>query len=178
MYSMMLAAVEGEPDITSVELAPAITTLIVFGLVCLVLFTKVWPKITTGLDERQAKIREEIEAAEAAQAEAKASMETQQAELANARAEAHEMITKAKADAEATARGLRERAQVELAEMREQAGHEIRAAKESAITELHAESAMLATAIASRILQREINADDQQALIDDSLREMESIRGG
>ena len=178
MYSMMLAAIEGDPDITSVELAPAITTLIVFGLVCLVLFTKVWPKITSGLDERQAKIREEIEAAEAAQAEARASMEAQQAELAKARGEANEMIMKAKADAEATARGLRERAQVELTELREQAGHEIRAAKESAITELHAETAMLATAIATRILQREINVEDQQSLIDDSLQELESVHGG
>ena len=88
------------------------------------------------------------------------------------------MISKAKADAEASARDLRERAQHELTELRENASHEIRAAKESAITELHAESAALATAIASRILQREINAQDQQALIDESLKELETARGG
>ena len=55
---------------------------------------------------------------------------------------------------------------------------QIKEAKETAITELHAETAMLATAIATRILQREINVDDQQSLIDDSLRELESVHGG
>lgn len=173
MVSMMLAEALNP---VAVELAPAITTLIVFGIVCLILFTKVWPKIASGLDERQAKIRQEIEAAEAAQAEARAAMESQQAELGQARAEAQEMIAKAKSDAEASSRALREQAQTQLAELREQAGQEIRAAKEAAISELHAESAVLATAIASRILQREINADDQQSLIDDSLRELQGSR--
>lgn len=176
MVSMMLAASEAA-DPTVAELAPAITTLVVFGLVILILFTKVWPKITSGLDERQSKIRQEIEAAEAAQAEARAAMESQQAELATARTEANEMIIKAKADAEALAQSLRDQAQHQLSELRDQASQEIRAAKEAAIGELHAESGRLATVIASRILEREINADDQQSLIDDSLRELESIQG-
>ena len=175
MVSMMLAASEAA-DPTNAELAPAITTLIVFGLVCLVLFTKVWPKITSGLDERQAKIRQEIEAAEAAQAEARAAMKSQQAELAQARTEANEMIAKAKSDAEALAQSLRDQAQQQLSELREQASQEIRAAKEAAIGELHAESGRLATSIASRILEREINAADQQSLIDESLRELETIQ--
>ena len=74
MVPMMLAASESA-DPTVAELAPAITTLVVFGIVILILFTKVWPKITSGLDERQTKIRQEIEAAEASQAEARAAME-------------------------------------------------------------------------------------------------------
>ncbi len=173
MVSMTLAE---SLNPVAIELAPAITTLIVFGIVCLILFTKVWPKIASGLDERQDKLRQEIAAAEAAQAEARSAMESQQAELSKARAEAHEMIAKAKSDAEASARALREQAQTQLAQLREQAGHEIRLAKEAAISELHAESAGLATTIASRILKREINANDQQSLIDDSLRELQGDR--
>ena len=175
---MLLAESANTPNPVAVDLAPAITALIVFGLFFVVFFWKVWPKIAGGLDERQAKIRQEIEAAEAAQAEARAAMESQKEELAAARAEAHEMIAKAKSDAEASSRELRERAQQELADLRDNAGHEIRAAKEAAITELHAESATLATAIASRILQREINVNDQQALIEESLRELETVRSG
>ena len=103
-------------------------------------------------------------------------MESQQAELAKAD-EANEMIAKAKSDAEALAQTLRDQAQQQLGELREQAGQEIRAAKEAAIGELHAESGRLATSIASRILEREINAADQQSLIDESLRELEAIQG-
>ena len=169
MVPMMLAASESA-DPTVAELAPAITTLVVFGIVILILFTKVWPKITSGLDERQTKIRQEIEAAEASQAEARAAMESQQAELAKARTEANEMIAKAKSDAEALAQTLRDQAQQQLGELREQAGQEIRAAKEAAIGELNAQAATMATTIAGRILHREISADDQRDLIDDSLK--------
>ena len=47
-------------------------------------------------------------------------------------------------------------------------------AKEAAISELNAQAGSLATSIAGRILQREISADDQRDLIDDSLKSFAS----
>ena len=162
---------------------PAISTLVVFGLVCFILFTKVWPKIATGLDERQAKIRQEIEAAEAGAGGSQgldgiASMPSWR----NARAEANEMISRRPRRTPRQLRPGPPRASAgrSSTEMREQGQPpNPGAAKEAAITELHAESAMLATAIATRILQREINAlMTSRTFIDDSLRELESAHGG
>src|SRR5688500_9306054 len=66
-------------------LLPFITAIVVFGLAFLVLYLLVWPKITKGLDDRDRKIREEIEAAEAARAKANAALAEYERNLASAR---------------------------------------------------------------------------------------------
>ena len=48
----------------SIQWLPLVTAMVVFGIAFWVLSTKVWPRITQGLDDRDRKIREEIQAAE------------------------------------------------------------------------------------------------------------------
>jgi F-type H+-transporting ATPase subunit b len=151
---------------------PGVTTLVVFLLAFGFLYLKVWPPIVKGLDDRQKKIREEIEAAEEARGQATAALEEYERSLADARQQAAETITQAKADARAVADELRQRNESELAEMKERATREIENAKRQAIVELHAETATLAADIASKILKREITVEDQKRLIDESLEEM------
>lgn len=155
---------------------PGVTTMIVFLVVLLVLATVVWPKITRGLDERNEKIRRDIASAEEARREAKKALEEYDRNLQQARAEANEMISKAKDDARAAGEELRRRNEQELVELKQRAAREIETAKQSAITEIHAEATTLATAIASKILQREITAGDQQQLVEESLRELANTR--
>ncbi|MCA9290816.1 MAG: F0F1 ATP synthase subunit B [Phycisphaerales bacterium] len=156
------------------EWLPAATTLIVFGVAFFVLARVVWPKITAGLDERDRKIRDEIRSAEEAREQAKAALSEYEESLRSARAEAASMIAKAKADAKATGEELRARNEAQLTEMKDRATRDIEAAKQAAVLALHAEAASLATAVASKILQREVTAADQQRLIDESLRELSS----
>lgn len=178
MHYLLLGAATGSKtvDVMEVNLFTGLTALIVFVVVLVVLSWKVWPQISQGLDDRNNKIRDEIAAAEAARAEASAAMEAYQAELSNAREEASRMIQTARAEAKAAADALRDRNETELGEMKQRATQEIAQAKESAISELHAEAAALATAVASRILKREVTADDQQRLVEESLRELSKIR--
>ena len=132
----------------------------------------VWPQILRGLDQREQKLRDDLDSAEEARVQAKAALTESEQELSKARAEAGEMIAKARQDAKAAAEELRTNNTRELAEMKTAATADINAAKKAAIGELHAEAGTLAVAIASRILDREISASDQQALIDESLAEM------
>ena len=157
------------------NLMPAIMALVVFAIAFGILATVVWPKITKGLDDRDKKIRDEIQSAEEAREQAKAALDKYEAELANARSEASAMIQQARAEAKATADDLRARNEEELAELRGRATRDIEAAKESAISEIHAEAATLATAIASRILQREISVEDQQRLVNESLQQLSMV---
>ena len=46
------------------------------------------------------------------------------------------------------------------------------AARQAAVNEIHAEASNLAAAIAGKILKREINAGDQQRLVEESLQEL------
>ncbi|MGI9014959.1 MAG: F0F1 ATP synthase subunit B [Phycisphaerales bacterium] len=155
---------------------PAVTALIVFGVAFAILALKVWPMITQALDARDQKIRDEIRAAEEAREQAKAALDRYENELSSAREEASRMIQQARAEAKATAEELRARNEVELADLRNRAANDIRAAKENAIAEIHAEAGTLATAIASRILKREISVQDQQRLVEESLGQLGSGR--
>jgi F-type H+-transporting ATPase subunit b len=155
---------------------PGLTALIVFGAAFLFLRWKVWPQIIEGLDDRQQKIRDEIAAAEDARAQANSALAEYERNLAEARKEATEMIAKARADAKAAAAELRASNETELAEMKERATRDIDSAKRAAVTELHAEAAGLAASIAGRILQRQISDEDQQRLLDESLREMGNMQ--
>ena len=82
------------------------------------------------------------------------------------------MIAKAKADAKSAGEELRRQNETELASMKQRATRDIESAKQAAITELHAEATVLATAIAGKILQREISASDQQNLVEETLEEL------
>ncbi len=155
---------------------PAITAMVVFLLAFGFLYLKVWPKILKGLDDRDQKIRQEIANAEQAREKANAALAEYERELASARQEANDLIAQARADAKAVAKDLRDRNEIQLVEMKQHAMRDLEGAKRAAITELHAEAASLATDIAARILKREISAEDQQRLVDESLGELAGAR--
>jgi F-type H+-transporting ATPase subunit b len=146
-----------------------IAALIVFGLVFTFLALKVWPKILSGLDEREGKIRKEIESAEDARRQANEALEEYQKNLAEAKAEAAAMIEKTRAEQAALAAELKAKAEAELTEIRVRATADIEAAKRGALNEIYAEMANLATGVAGKILAREINPDDHRQLVDDAL---------
>lgn len=166
-----ILASDGAINPVQVEWLTLATTVVVFLIFFGVAAVLVWPKILSGLDERNQKIRGEIERAEAAQADAAEALRQQEEALRAARVESTEMIAKARSDAEDAARDMRAKAESELQSLREQARREIDTARESAIKNISAHAASLSTAVAGRILNREISADDQKDLIDQTLQE-------
>lgn len=151
------------------------TAIVVFLLVFAVLAVKVWPTITKALDERAAKIREEIESAEMARKQAKDALEQYQQSLAQARAEAQKMLEQTKAQQTALAAELKAKADSELAQMRERAMRDIDAAKRAAISEIYTDAASMASLVAGKILRREIRPADQQALVEESLAKLQTV---
>ena len=178
MIVLLLAAEDaargGVENVGAMELnwLPAITSLVVFLLAFGFLYVAVWPKIIKGLNDREEKIRQEIANAEQAREQAKAALAKYEEELSSARREASEMIAKAREDAKAAAAELRDRNEAELVEMKQRATGELDNAKRAAITELHAETYKLAAMMATKILKREVSAEDQKRLVDESLQEM------
>ena len=151
---------------------PGVTALVVFLIAFGILAWKVWPTITQALDEREAKIRYEIESAEQARQQARAALAEYERNLASAREEANAMIAKAKTDAKAVADELRSRNEAELTEMKQRATREIESAKHAAISSLYSEASNLAVTIAGKILEREISPSDQKRMIDESLHQL------
>lgn len=159
-------------------IATGITALIVFALVAAFLQVVVWPKISKGLEDRASKIREEIEAAEMAQQQARTALEQYERNLAQARAEAQKMLDDTKSQQQALALDLRAKAEVELNQLREKAKRDIEQAKKAAISEVHDHATALAMQIAGKILRREIGPQDQQRLVHESLQELQGVGQG
>ncbi|MBT4584647.1 MAG: F0F1 ATP synthase subunit B [Phycisphaerae bacterium] len=155
-----------------VQLLTLGTTIVVFVVFLLLAMKFVWPQILKGLDQRDEKLRGDLEAAEEARQQAKSALAEYEQELLSARTEAGEMIAKARNDAKAAAEELRENNTRELAELKKAAATDIESAKKAAISDLHAEASTLAVAIASKVLGRELSATDQQSLVDESLAEL------
>lgn len=157
-------------------IAPAITAIIVFLLVLALLSVAVWPQIQKGLDDRNNKIRSEIESAEAARAQAKAALDEYNRSLAQARAEAAKMLENTKSEQAALAAELKAKADRELSDMRDRAMRDIDAARKAALSDIYNESVALAGAMASKILKREVTVTDRDRLLEESLRELSSAR--
>ncbi len=171
---MLVSLAEGanEPGVTDFRWVTFVAALLAFGVTFFILAKFAWPKILGSLDEREAKIREEIESAERARKSADEALKEYEASLAQARARADAMIEETKAEQSRMAAKLREESEAELNQMRNAARRDIDAAKRAAVAEVYQEAAMVASAVAEKILQRELNEHDQQRLVEETLGEI------
>ena len=157
---------------------PYIFNLLMFLVLFFVLAKFVWPKILAGLQAREEKQRQDLSQAELAAAEAKKALEENKQQLAEARQQAQKIVDDSRAEAEKLAARLRKQAEDDAEQMKNRARKEIQSAQEEALSEIYSQAAVISTQIAGKILRREITADDQQQLVDDSLRELtETSRG-
>jgi F-type H+-transporting ATPase subunit b len=154
----------------------AFWTLVLFVFLLIVLGKFVWPVIVQGLDERERKIRQDIEGAEAANHKAQQTLADYERKLAEAHAEARKLVEQARGDAEKVRQRLASETETEIARMRDRAKDEIRQARLQAVQELRAEASDLAVAVAEKILQRQITDADTQAMVDRSLRELDELK--
>jgi F-type H+-transporting ATPase subunit b len=152
----------------------SIAAILIFLTVFIILSRTAWPKILGGLADREAKLREGIEASKRLKAEADQIREQYESKLAEARAEAQTMLAETKAQQQAFAAELRAKAEQDLTQMKERARRDIDAAKRAAVGEIYSEAADLATMVAGKILKREVTTGDQQRLVDESLAQLQA----
>ncbi|TVQ79767.1 MAG: ATP synthase F0 subunit B [Phycisphaeraceae bacterium] len=160
-----------QSGVTYFNIVTYASTVLVFVAAYFILAKTAWPKITGALDARDDKIRSEIKAAEEARQRADDALKEYQKSLAEARAEAARLIEETKAEQSRLAADLRVKAEAEVTQMREAALRGLEAAKNAAIVEIYSEAAMLSSQIAAKILQREVNADDQRRIVEESVAE-------
>jgi F-type H+-transporting ATPase subunit b len=162
------------PPLLSFDFGSAIWNLFIFLLTLLILGVFVWPQILSGLQAREDKIQEDIQGAERANAEAKASLATYQQQLADAQAKIQEMMADARKNADRVGAGIVEQAKADAERQRERALSDIEAAKSVAISQLAGQTSELAMALARQVVGRELNPQDHADLIRQSLERLPS----
>jgi F-type H+-transporting ATPase subunit b len=158
-------------------LAPAIATLLIFIILVVVLGKYAWGPIVSGLTAREEKIRKDISDAEAARERAEATLREYNQQLATAEEKVRELIARATADGERVAANIRTRAQEEAEEIKARALRDIDTSKKQALAEIYEQAAELATAMAEKILGRNLNTEDQRDLVNRSLEQLQTLKG-
>lgn len=127
--------------------------------------------IVRVLDTRQDKISESLMAAERMQQELRESAAKNEEVMAQARREAQELLNTARGNAEQIVARANEEAGAKADEFLSRAQETLRQETAQARQQLRQEVADLAVNAAGKILRKEISADDQRRLIEETLNE-------
>ncbi|MCJ7840574.1 F0F1 ATP synthase subunit B [Lederbergia sp. NSJ-179] len=142
-------------------------TLVAFLVLMFILKKVAWGPLMGVMIKREEYIATEIEEAEKNRAESNNLLEQQKELLREARQEAQEMIENSKQHGEVQREEIIKMARQEAERLKESARIEIEQEKEQAITALREQVASLSVMIASKVIEKELNEEDQQKLIDE-----------
>ncbi len=162
----------GESNIFAGDLGNAVWTLLVFLLVVFVLGKFAWGPLLSVLQERESFIRDSLAEAKQDREKAEATLAEYTDKLHDARIEATAIVEEGRRDAEVVKATIEEQARDESDKMIERAKREIEIAKVTAIRDLYKTSAALATDVASRVLKREVKAEDHERLIAEAIEQL------
>jgi F-type H+-transporting ATPase subunit b len=161
-------------------ITPATNELIWGSISFVVLFFLLWkfayPGLKKGMDDRAERIRQSIDDAESAKAEAQTVLDEYKAQLADARNESARIIEESRQQADALKRDQEARLQAELGEVRQRAQAEIEAAKAQALADLRADVGEIAIGAAEVIVQHNLDRDTQVQLIENYINQVASSR--
>ncbi len=165
----------GENNIFAGDFGNVLWTLLIFFLVLGVLGKYAWGPLLESLKAREDFIRESLESAKRDRDQSEVRLKEYDDKLTEARAEATAIVEEGRRDSEVLRQRIEEEARAEAERMIERAKREIGIAKETAVKELYTLSGSLATDIASRIVGRELKAEDHQRLIEESISDLEQL---
>ncbi len=147
----------GTPPLLQFDAGSAIVNIAIFLGVLVILSRLVWPVILDGLKARESKIRSDLEAAEAANAQANSLLSSYQAKLNEAQVQIQTMLAEAQKNSEAIGQRIVDEAKAEADRQRTRAISDIETAKKVAISELAGKTSDMAMQVARKVVGRELN---------------------
>ncbi|MBA3327752.1 MAG: F0F1 ATP synthase subunit B [Solirubrobacterales bacterium] len=164
---------EGGNFLVTPELGLMVWTLLAFGITLYVLNKFAFPRIGAALDKRQRAIEDSIDTAERTKTEAEELLAEYRERLKEARAQADEIVARARkagetAEAEALTAGRAKRE-----EMLAQTRRDIEAETRRAIQEIRNEVADLTIMATEKVTRKSLDEDDQRRLVEEALGELD-----
>ena len=153
-----------------------IWTIITFLVLVMLLAKFAWRPLLDALDRREKLIAKAIDDAEKARADLERVRQDATKILADARVEGEALVARSRAAADRLGEELRQKASAEAAGILKKAEREIQLETTRAVEQVRREAVELSVAIASKILHRNVSAEDNRALIEDSLRQLDTTR--
>ena len=154
-----------------------IWTIVTFLILLALLAKFAWRPLLDALDKRQQAIRTSLDDARKAKEEL-ARLQAESARiLAEARTEAANIISSTRSDAARFADEMKQKARADADALVKNAQREIDTQTNRAVETIRREAIDLSVAVATKILRRDISKADNDRLVDDTIREMQSKAG-
>lgn len=154
-------------NLLTLEPGMLVWTFVTFALLLLVLKKLAWKPLLGALENREIKIREDLQKAEKARIDAELLLTEHRQLIERSEVEARKILDEAKDTAESLKQGIMDSANEQARQMTIQAKAEIQREKDTALSQLREEVADLAIRAAGKILGEELDADKHRKLVND-----------
>ena len=153
-----------------------IWTIATFLILLALLAKFAWRPLLAALDERQQAVRQSLDEARKAREEVQRVQADAARILNEARSQAESIIADTRADANRLRDELRQKAQADAASLLRNAERQIELDTARALQTIRQEAVELSVTLASKLLQRNLTKDDNERLIEDTLRKLDAPR--
>ena len=160
------------------EFGTILWTLITFVVLAFLLRKFAWGPLLATLEEREKTIRESLEQAQKARAEAEESSRRHQETLAQARREVAALIEQGKRESEVVRAEILSQARKEAQDLVEQGKKQVQYEQKKAMEDLRRQVADLAIQAAERLISRSLDDGTQRELVDGYVRDLSAIGQG
>lgn len=157
------------------DLGLMVWTAVTFLTLVFILTKFVWKPILTGINNRESKIREDLDRAEKSQAEAEKTRQKYETQLAEAQRTIQDMISQARQESEKTRSELVASAKAEAEKIVEKGRRDLEGETDKLRSKLRSEVAELSLSVAEKILNRSVDKKVQEDVLKDSLKNMSEV---
>ncbi|MEK6677133.1 MAG: F0F1 ATP synthase subunit B [Planctomycetota bacterium] len=161
-----------KPPLLDWDVGSAFWSIVVFVILLVVLRATAWKPILRAMQDRENFIRDSLDQAKKNREESEVKLKEYSDKIVRAHAEASAIVDEGRRDAEVLKKKIEDAGKKEAAAIVERARKEVGLATDSAIRELYTLSAKLATEVASRIIQKELDGKQHERLIQESIAEL------
>jgi F-type H+-transporting ATPase subunit b len=152
-------------------------TLVTFVLLAVLLGRYAWKPLLAMLDEREKQVREALDAAKKARAEADETLKKNQEFLAGARRETAAILEQGRRESESMRAEILAQARKEAQDLVEQGKRQIQYEQKQAVEQLRRQVADLAIGAAEKLIRRELDDAGHRQLVADYIRALPSAEG-
>jgi F-type H+-transporting ATPase subunit b len=153
-----------------------IWTILTFLILVGLLAKFAWRPLLQALDARQQSIRGALDDARKAKQELEQLHVESAKLLAQARAEAAEIVSRSRSDADRFREEMKDKARTEATSLMRNAERQIELETTRAVQQIRQEAIDISIGIASKILQRNVSREDNERLIEETFKQLETTR--
>jgi F-type H+-transporting ATPase subunit b len=170
-------AAEEKPGLLTPNLGLSFWTIVIFLIVLGILAKFAYPKILGAVEAREAHIRELTGGAERDRAEAAALAEEQRRLVEETRARVQEALNESRSTAERMRAEILEQARREHDDLLERGRADLAAERASLLAAVRADAVDVAIAAAEKLVQRNLDGDDNRRLVQAYLAQLDGQGG-